>query len=512
MHALLCASVGASLVAPGVALAASAPSASTGRATAVTATSATLTGTVNPQGQATTYHFEYGASSTSGPLYVSQTAPASAASGTANVSVSAAIGSLTPNTTYHYRLVATNASGPTFGADRTFTTVKARAPAATTGAAKPVAATSATLTGTVNPEGQTTTYQFQYGSTTAYGNQTASSSAGGGTANTRVSAAIGSLIPNTTYHYRLVATNASGPTFGADKTLTTSAAVPGAPVVATGGAKSVTATSARVTGTVNPKGIAAQYYVQYGHTTVYGFKTAQASAGAGTRNVSVSAEIGSLAPDTTYHYRLVATNASGTTFGADRHFTTSKASTITLAASPGAIVFGQATTLSGRVLPPGPVRTTITLQRAISPGGPFVTVGTTTSTAMGNYSFGPVALSSNNYFRAVANGTRSAPVRVLVRFRISLLASATHPRRGDLVRFHGTAAPRHNRLRVLLQRLGSDHSWHTVARPRLHRASGNRSAYSVRIAVRRSGLYRAVVGPDARHAKGFSRVLRIRVR
>jgi hypothetical protein len=308
-----------------------------------------------------------------------------------------------------------------------------------------------------------------------------------------------------------VAANASGTTFGADKTLKTSAVVPGAPVVSTGGSKSVTATSATVSGAVNPKGAATQYFFQYGHTTAYGSRTAAANAGAGTKNVSVSAAIGSLQPNTTYHYRIAATNASGTTFGADRRFTTSKASTITLAASPGTIVFGQATTLSGRVLPPGPVRTTVTLQRATRPTGPFVTVGSTTSNSKGDYSFGPIHLGANTYFRALTNRVTSPTVRVAVRFRISLFASTTHPRRGHRFRFHGTVSPRHNGLRVTLQRLGRDGRWHTVARPRLHRAFGNASAYSVALRAR-PGLYRAVVGPDAGHARGFSRVLRIRVR
>src|SRR2546421_22235 len=126
-----------------------------------------------------------------------------------------------------------------------------------------------------------------------------------------------------------------------------------APVVSTGGAASVTATSATLTGTVNPEGQATTYYFQYGTSTAYGSTTPSpaANAGSGTMNVNVSAAAGSLTPNTTYHYRLVATNASGTSTGADHMFKTAKPSTAaTIAASPNPVVNGQTTTV------PGPAR------------------------------------------------------------------------------------------------------------------------------------------------------------
>src|SRR5438128_12583832 len=62
-------------------------------------------------------------------------------------------------------------------------------------------------------------------------------------------------------------------------------------------------------------------------------------------NVNVAAKAGSLTPNITYHYRLVATNASGTSTGADHTFKTTKPSTtVTIAASPTPIVYAQPTT------------------------------------------------------------------------------------------------------------------------------------------------------------------------
>jgi len=84
------------------------------------------------------------------------------------------------------------------------------------------------------------------------------------------------------------------------------------PVVSTGTATAITSTSATLNGTVNPEGQATSYYFQYGTTTSYGSETATAAAGSGAASVNVSVPIASLAPQTTYHHRLVATNASGT--------------------------------------------------------------------------------------------------------------------------------------------------------------------------------------------------------
>lgn len=97
-----------------------APTVVTGSATGLSATGATLNGTVNPNGGATTYHFEYGPTTAYG---TSVPVPdGSAGSGTSAVAESATISGLTASTTYHFRLVATNSVGATNGADATFTT------------------------------------------------------------------------------------------------------------------------------------------------------------------------------------------------------------------------------------------------------------------------------------------------------------------------------------------------------------------------------------------------------
>jgi hypothetical protein len=102
--------------------AAPAPAATTGAASGVTQTGATLAGTVNPNGFATTCRFEYGTTAAYGSSVACAAAPGS---GSSAVGVSAAVAGLTPGTTYHYRLVASSVGGTANGADATFTTQSA---------------------------------------------------------------------------------------------------------------------------------------------------------------------------------------------------------------------------------------------------------------------------------------------------------------------------------------------------------------------------------------------------
>jgi hypothetical protein len=98
--------------------------------------------------------------------------------------------------------------------------------------------------------------------------------------------------------------------------------VPGEPLAATGVASAITRTETTLAGTVNPNEQATTYVFEYGPSTAYGSSTAPAAAGAGPHEQAVGGSLAGLAPGTTYHYRIVATNASGSSQGEDRTFTT----------------------------------------------------------------------------------------------------------------------------------------------------------------------------------------------
>jgi hypothetical protein len=192
------------------------PVVTTNAATNVAAFSATLHGSLDSHGLTTAVYFQYGTTAS----YGLTTAPQSR-TGNTYQNVAANVGSLTSNTIYHFRIVATNSAGTRYGSDRTFTTLSATGPPiVTTNPATSVAAFSATLHGSLNPHGLTTSVYFQYGTTTNYGHTTPMQSQTGNMYR-NIAANINGLSRHTTYHFRIVATNTGGTRFGGDRTLTT---------------------------------------------------------------------------------------------------------------------------------------------------------------------------------------------------------------------------------------------------------------------------------------------------
>ncbi|TMK38865.1 MAG: hypothetical protein E6G56_12935 [Actinobacteria bacterium] len=239
------------------------------------------------------------------------------------------------------------------------------APQATTGPANSITDTNATVTGTVNPSGQATTVSFQYGTTTAYGSQSASQTVGAAPRNQAVSATLGGLLPGTLYHYRVIATNPSATTAGADETFTTTgtAATPAvARAQAVTGPALASADAAVLTGSVASPDEAASYYFEYGLSTDYGMQTSPDDAPRSAAPHPVSQTLEGLKSGEIYHYRLVAENSAGTFPGADRTFTTAvagagrrrpRALTLRVRVIPSRR--GPLVLASGALKPPGPV-------------------------------------------------------------------------------------------------------------------------------------------------------------
>ena len=180
-----------------------------------------------------------------------------------------------------------------------------------------VTASSATINGTVNPNGLATTYKFEWGTTVSYGNTTTITSAGSGSTAVAVSANLTGLTAGLPYHFRIVAVNTDGTSNGSDLTFT-----PGMAMVTTTAASSITMTTATAGGAVTTDGGASVTargvcWSTTANPTISGSHTTD---GSGTG--SFTSSLTGLVSSTIYHIRAYATNMGGTVYGNDLTFTT----------------------------------------------------------------------------------------------------------------------------------------------------------------------------------------------
>jgi WD40-like Beta Propeller Repeat len=395
---------------------------------AITPTTATLHGTVNPEGVAVSEcKFEYGPVSEGFPTSVP--CEGSIPTDSSDHAVSATIGALKPNETeYHFRIKVTSDNGPTTSAPETFATQATMQ--VNTGFTTVATGTEATVEGTINPEGnEVTGCRFEYGTlsdfheevfpysvpcegsiptdssehtvtghitglpgdggffvfrlvgTNVYGdriaspfffildttavaepatNITQSSATLNGSVKTDgqplsdcqfeygtdgsygqslpcnpeaaaipvdlgehpVSAPVGGLQESTTYYFRVSTTNAGGTVHSAGQTFQT----PGKPQV-TGESAIANQISALIGGYIDPRGSETTYRFEWGATASYGNVVPagpEPSVGSGSEPVPVETRLSGLEVGQAYHFRLVATNSSGTVQGPDGEFTTYK--------------------------------------------------------------------------------------------------------------------------------------------------------------------------------------------
>jgi hypothetical protein len=305
---------------------------------ALTATAATLEARINPENQATTCVFRYESAKTAATTIPCQPGTLEGYGGGESNSefyydplATASLNELTPGEAYSYRVIAENATGKTEGPPQTFTTVAPPKVNDQPPSVSTVTRTSALVFATIDAERDVTaTYHIAYvaaagyepAATDPYGNGASSASllVGAGSGDVSVGPQpLTGLLAGTTYHYALIATNSAGTVRGLDYTFTTAARTP--PVVVTGAPGAVTQTSATISGTVDPDGLQTSYEFEVGVDGGYGGAQIFGNAGPDTGVETVSANLGELIPGVTYHYRMVATNEDGTTYGADQSFT-----------------------------------------------------------------------------------------------------------------------------------------------------------------------------------------------
>jgi hypothetical protein len=274
------------------------------------------------------------------------------------------------------------------------------------------------------------------------------------------------------------------------------------PTVTTGPALMLSASGATLTGTVDPKGGETVWSFEFGTTAAYGTTTTVAPVGNGNANVPVSVAIGGLSPATTYHYRLVATGASGTKDGADHTFTTLAIPlTFSITSSPNPVTFGDTLLVEGTLSGTGSAGHAVVLQANPFPyTAGFATIGNPELTnANGTFEFAFPGLVQTAQLRVMttdASPTVSAVITQEVAVKITLGAAKTT--RKHYVRLYGTVTPAEPGAQVGFERyVGGKRPYVTVAGTVVHTASGSMtptdSTFSQTVLVPKTGAYRALV-------------------
>ena len=186
-------------------------------------------------------------------------------------------------------------------------------PSLTPGNPAALTPTSETLSGSINPRGTIGYGWFNWGTTTNYGTSTAATSVGNGSSPVAINTNLSGLTPGVAYHYRIVGSNMTGVTYGADQVFNVFG-------VATLPPTNVSGASATLNGVVTNIWLLTSGWFQWGATTNYGNTTPAVPLGNGSGPVSMNAVVNSLTPGVLYHYRAIATNSTGSYFGPDQSF------------------------------------------------------------------------------------------------------------------------------------------------------------------------------------------------
>jgi len=288
----------------------------------VSHSSATLNGTVNPKGIDTTARFYWGTDSVS-----AWTSPAFyAGSGTSAVAYSFSLSNLECNKTHFFSTQGQNASGTVSGNSLSFTTAACPPPPPIMYETfvEIISPNVVFFSGFVNPNGSSTRAWFEWGTSTQYGQSTASFVVGSDDSPVNNIREIKGLsCGGVTYHFRIVAENSGGIAYSLDNSFTTTSCPVMPPDAVTIPADSPGPDIAIFNGLVNPNGSSTSAWFEWGTTTEYGQTTSSTNVGSESSPVPYNHQISSLSCGTTYHFRVVANNAGGTANGSDCLFTTS---------------------------------------------------------------------------------------------------------------------------------------------------------------------------------------------
>jgi phosphodiesterase/alkaline phosphatase D-like protein len=287
--------------------------------TDITQISATINGSFEPNGEVTHVHFEWGPDSSYGNVTPNQDVNGTPA---VRKGVSAPITGLESFHAYHYRVVAQNGLGISYGEDEVVRMAPPDFPDVSAPSISDLTDHSALISGVVNPGRGETSYGVEYSLDTSFRLEEPGSETVGSTTDNSdhpIAVELSELLPGTTYHLRVVATNFTGTTHGSELTFTTLAV----PTIVSADAAAVTQTTATLTALVTPNLSPTTFHFEYGPGGDYGSATRESpSIGADEAGHELAVPLSGLAPGTTYHFRIVATNAIGAAASSDHSFTT----------------------------------------------------------------------------------------------------------------------------------------------------------------------------------------------
>jgi hypothetical protein len=336
-------------------------------ATSLAAIEAVLNGELNPgaSSEAVRYHFSYSPGETAECTESGLSTPEGGGEASGNKQkVSAPVTGLEPNREYSFCLVVFNPAEEAESAQGGTLKFKTQAiaPAVASASASSITPFAANLEAQVNPNNQpTTACDFQYGALTVSENTTpCNPESVEGFGEQTVSAGLTGLTPGAVYRFRVVVQSAIGTTEGPEQEFSTLSLE--APIVSSESTASVSSTDASVQAVVNPNYQESEYAFEYASseqavsegkgTLVAGAPPASVLPAVFEEQLAGPVDLGGgLTPRTTYFYRVLARNASGTTPGPVEHFTTTGTPILTTASAQNL------------------TRTTAVLSGAINPGG-----------------------------------------------------------------------------------------------------------------------------------------------
>jgi hypothetical protein len=289
------------------------------------------------------------------------------------------------------------------------------------------------------------------------------------------------------------------------------------PAVSTGAFGSLTYQSAVLGAAVNPEGRISVVYFQYGTTKKYGAQSGSIEVAAGARAVPVAIPVTGLTPGTLYHYRVVATNSSGTALGADRTLTTLKIplSLAITGAAPNPAPYGAAIQLVGTLSGTGSAGAVIQLQENVFPyTGGFVDYGNPELTlSTGAFTFNVIGAAMNTQFRVVSGTVVSGIVTVQMMVSVTLAGEASGTHQHPKIRFSGVITPAEPGARIAFERLVGT-TWRVVGGTVASAKTVNATvAFATTLRIRAGGTFRALALPvEGAHNAGYSGTVVVHLR